>query len=124
VQFAVLSSDAADGLKALVGQMLYSKDGADYNDYKEYLQLDHLFHHSLVSLAENGFLLKAWEDLHVHLHLSRLYKGIGLFDRSESAQEHQAILDALEGRDQAQLVILLGQHILKVKQRIGTFFRE
>lgn len=124
VESAVLSSDAADGLKALVGKMLSSKDGADYNDYKDYLQLDHQFHHRLVSLAENIFLLKAWEDLHVHLHLSRLYKGIGLFDRSESAQEHQVILDALEVRNQAQLAFLLGQHILKVKLRIGTFFRE
>jgi DNA-binding GntR family transcriptional regulator len=124
VQSAVLSSEASDGLKALVNQMLYSKDGAAYNDYKDYLQLDHQFHHRLVSLAENVFLLKAWEDLHVHLHLSRLYKGIGLFDRSESAQEHQAILDALELSNQAQLAFLLGQHILKVKQRIGAFFRE
>ena len=124
VQSAVLSLDSAAGLKDLASQMLHAKDGAEYNDYKEYLQFDHQFHYGLVSLANNVFLLKAWEDLHVHLHLSRLYKGVGLFDRSDSAREHQEILEALQRRDQAQMASLLSYHIMRVKQRIGAFFRD
>jgi DNA-binding GntR family transcriptional regulator len=123
VQSAVLSSESASGLKHLVSQMLDAGDGAAYNDYKEYLQLDHQFHHQLISLAGNVFVLKAWEDLHVHLHLSRLYQGVGLFDRTDSAREHEEILEALQLRNQAQLVFLLSQHIIRVKQRIAAFFK-
>jgi DNA-binding GntR family transcriptional regulator len=105
-------------LDKLVDQMLHAKDGAVYNDYKDYLLLDHQFHRLLVGLSENTFLVQAWEDLHVHLHLSRLYSGIGLFDREDSAVEHRAILQALHTKDNNQVVDILSQHITRVGKRV------
>jgi len=105
-------------LTNLVERMLHAKDGAVYNDYKDYLLLDHQFHRLLIELSGNSFLVKAWEDLHVHLHLSRLYSGIGLFDRDDSAIEHQAILHALHTKDKAQAVTILSQHIKRVGKRV------
>lgn len=122
LQLALLPPKSIGELRRLVEQMLQAPDGAVYNDYKDYLQLDHQFHHQLVSLSENLFLIKAWEDLHVHLHLSRLYRGIGLFDRTDSAHEHKQILDALERSDQAEVIKLLSQHILEVRERVEKFF--
>jgi DNA-binding GntR family transcriptional regulator len=110
--------DALDELNHLVEHMVHATDGAVYDDYKDYLLLDHEFHRILVGLSENSFLMKAWEDLHVHLHLSRLYTGIGLFDRHDSASEHHAILDALRKRDQKRLVSLLSQHIQRVQTQV------
>lgn len=111
-----------DDLRQLVDQMLQAPDGAVYNDYKHYLQLDHQFHRHLVSLSGNSFLIKAWEDLHVHLHLSRLYRGVGLFDRTDSASEHQEILETLARGELEQARALLSQHIQGVRERIQGFF--
>ena len=115
---SVSLNDAIAELNQLVEQMVHATDGAVYDDYKDYLLLDHEFHRILVTLSDNTFLIKAWEDLHVHLHLSRLYTGIGLFDRHDSASEHHAILDALRKRDQKRLVTLLSQHIQRVQTQV------
>ena len=118
---AVASRQAVEELQALIGQMANAKDGALYSDFKDYLQLDHQFHRVLVSLSGNRFLLKAWEDLHVHLHLSRLYTGIGLFDRADSVLEHQQIVEALQKNDNLQVLSLISGHIKRVGQRMEAF---
>ncbi len=122
LEIAPLPIGLLEELRQLVDQMLQAPDGAGYNDYKHYLQLDHQFHRQLVSLSGNSFLLKAWEDLHVHLHLSRLYRGVGLFDRTDSASEHQEILETLVRGEITQAAGLLSQHIHDVCQRIERFF--
>ncbi|MEO8606501.1 MAG: GntR family transcriptional regulator [Chloroflexota bacterium] len=116
--------DAIEELNHIVEQMVHATDGAVYDDYKDYLLLDHEFHRILVSLSENTFLIKAWDDLHVHLHLSRLYAGIGLFDRHDSATEHHAILDALRTRDQDRLVALLSKHIQRVQTQVEALLES
>jgi len=117
----VVSRKDIETLQGLLEEMSKSKDGAVYSDYKDYLQHDNQFHRSLVSLSGNQFLLKAWEDLHVHLHLSRLYTGVGLFDRGDSNTEHQAIVDALQQNDNLQVLSLISQHIKRVSKRMETF---
>ena len=121
---SVSLNDATAELNHLFEQMVHATDGAVYDDYKDYLLLDHEFHRILVSLSENTFLIKAWEDLHVHLHLSRLYTGIGLFDRHDSALEHGGILDALRKRDQKRLVALLSQHIRRVQTQVEALLES
>ena len=106
-------------LKRLADQMSSTPDGATYSDYKDYLFLDSDFHRTLVSLAGNAFLLKAWQDLHVHLHLSRLYTGVGLIDKKDSAGEHNEIVDALLQNDKNAAVELVSQHIKRVELRLG-----
>ncbi len=117
----VASRPVIDELSALAHLMEKARDGAVYSDYQEFLQHDHQFHRRLVTLAGNGFLLKAWEDLHVHLHLSRLYTGVGLVDRSDSVVEHAAILEALQSNDNLQVLSLLSQHIRGVEKRLEAF---
>jgi len=117
----VVSRQAIDELQMLIEQMANAKDGALYSDFKDYLQLDHQFHRSLVNLSENRFLLKSWEDLHVHLHLSRLYTGVGLFDRADSVIEHQGIVEALQKKDNLVVLSLMSQHIKRVGKRMEVF---
>lgn len=116
--FSAPLDDELNELTRLVEQMINAPDGAVYDDYKHYLLLDHEFHRILVGLSGNSFLIKAWEDLHVHLHLSRLYTGIGLFDRHDSASEHREILDALRNRDRDKTARLLGKHISRVQGHV------
>jgi DNA-binding GntR family transcriptional regulator len=118
---ARLNKEAIVEIKNLAYQMNSVSDGAVYNDYKDYLLLDHDFHRRLISLADNSFLLTAWLNLHVHLHLSRLYTGIGLFDRRESVNEHRAIVDELTRENRDQAAKLLGQHIRDVEKRVKNF---
>lgn len=118
---AVLLNTDFRELKNMVEQMENTSDGALYDDYKEFLLLDHAFHRALVRLSGNDFLLKAWEALHVHLQLSRLYKGIGLFDRTDSAVEHHSILNALQENDKEAVVALLSYHIRRVEDQVGSF---
>jgi DNA-binding GntR family transcriptional regulator len=118
---AVLPNPSVTGINILVEQMANSSDGAVYDDYKEFLLLDREFHRAMVGLSENDFLIKAWEDLHVHLHLSRLYKGVGLIDRNDSVKEHAEILKALQHNDKEAAVSLLGYHIQRVENRVGNF---
>ncbi|HEX2620921.1 MAG TPA: GntR family transcriptional regulator [Phototrophicaceae bacterium] len=121
LESATLAPEAIDVISQLVDQMLRAGDGSAYHDYKDYLQLDRQFHRSLVALSGNNFLVKAWEDLHIHLHLSRLYSGVGLFDRTDSAREHQAILKALQTGDKIQVINLLNNHIKGVEHRLEKF---
>ena len=117
----VVSRPDIETLQRLLEAMAHSKDGAVYSDFKDYLRYDNQFHRTLVSLSGNQFLLKAWEDLHVHLHMSRLYTGVGLFDRSDSNMEHQAIVDALQQNDNLQVLSLISQHLKRVGKRMEAF---
>lgn len=121
LNLAVLPNPVIGQINSLVDQMADTSDGAVYDDYKEFLILDHDFHRALVQLSGNSFVVKAWEDLHVHLHLSRLYKGVGLIDRNDSVGEHRTILKALQEEDKAAAVALLSHHIRRVEERIGAF---
>jgi DNA-binding GntR family transcriptional regulator len=118
---AVITNEAIAELKALVQQMSSATDGAVYDDFREFLALDHQFHRTIVGLANNSVLLKAWEDLHVHLHLSRLYTGVGLIDRVESVQEHTGIVAAVQQKDNHLVETLLSQHIRQVEFRLESF---
>jgi DNA-binding GntR family transcriptional regulator len=120
----ISQADALVELGNLVEQMAYATDGAVYDDYKDYLILDHQFHRSIVGLSGNTFLMKAWEDLHVHLHLSRLYSGVGLFDRSNSVDEHQGILNAVRQRDRDMALVLLSRHILGTGKRVEGLIEQ
>jgi DNA-binding GntR family transcriptional regulator len=119
-----ISPEAVQMVTGLVEQMGTTGDGKVYDDFHEYMTLDHQFHYALVGMAGNHFLQDAWEDLHVHLHLSRLYTGVGLFDRSDSTKEHQAILEALQRGEQATAVELLKEHILRVGRRMESFLEK
>jgi DNA-binding GntR family transcriptional regulator len=121
VRSGVIGDETVLELADVVGRMSSASDGAVYTDFQDFLALDHRFHRILVGLSKNSFLLKAWEDLHVHLHLSRLYTGVGLIDRDDSLREHQEILVAAQRIDREQLAALLSQHIRRVEARLGAF---
>jgi DNA-binding GntR family transcriptional regulator len=119
-----LANDVIRELRNLVERMSNTSNGAVYSDYKDYLLLDHQLHRTLVGMQGNSFILKAWEDLHVHLHLSRLYTGIGLIDGRDSLQEHWSIVQTLERHEKDEAVQLLGNHIKQVGHRLETFLAQ
>jgi DNA-binding GntR family transcriptional regulator len=121
---ANVTSEAIDTVSNLVEQMASSGDGTVYVDFQEYMVLDHQFHRTLIELSQNEFLVDAWEDLHVHLHLSRLYTGVGLFDRDHSRDEHRAIAEALQQSNVNMAASLLSNHIKRVEKRMQSFLSK
>ena len=116
-----ITSDEIEQLSNLTKQMNAANDGLVYQDFKDFLHGDHLLHRAIVALSGNEFLIKSWENLNVHLHLSRLYTGIGLFDRDSSTQEHTAIVESLQNNDREQAVEHLSKHIRDVETRLVAF---
>lgn len=121
---AKLTPEAINTVRNLVDQMASSGDGTAYVDFREYMVLDHQFHLTLLELSGNYFLIDAWEDLHVHLHLSRLYTGVGLFDREHSTSEHRAITEALQQSNVKLATSLLSSHIKRVEKRMQSFLSK
>ena len=116
--------DFVGKIAELVDRMRATGGGTVYHDYHEFMTLDHQFHQTLVGSAHNPFLLDSWESLHVHLHLSRLYTGIGLFDREDTTKEHQAIVEVLQKGDSHAAANLLGHHIQRVGQSMQSFLQQ
>jgi DNA-binding GntR family transcriptional regulator len=110
-----------DQLDSLIQEMESTDDGHVYQEFKDYLHKDHQFHLTIVSLTGNKVLIQSWKNLNVHLHLSRLYTGVGLFDRDNSFSEHVSIVQALRNNDRNRAVELLTEHINDVEIRLVTF---
>jgi len=119
-----LTESRVNQLDSLAQEMEMTKDGLVYQDFKDYLHKDHQFHYTIVSMSGNDFLIQSWENMNVHLHLSRLYTGVGLFDRDDSTVEHIKIVQALKNNDREQAVELLSKHITDVGMRLVTFLNE
>jgi DNA-binding GntR family transcriptional regulator len=124
LNMAQITPEVINTMSGLTEQMRVADDGTVYGSYREYMALDHQFHRALVVSASNSFLLDAWEGLHVHLHLSRLYTGVGLHDRSESLQEHLNIVEALRRGSKDEAASLLSQHIKRVEKGVQTLIRK
>jgi DNA-binding GntR family transcriptional regulator len=118
-----ITDQAIHQLERLVARMDAVGDGLVYQDFKDYLYADHLFHQVIVGLPGNNLLIKSWEALYVHLHLSRLYTGVGLFDRGDSTHEHSSLVNALRRRDRDEALRHLRLHIRGVKDRLLTFLQ-
>lgn len=116
---ATISNATILELKKLVEQM----ESGGMTD-KAYFRLDHDFHRALVVMAGSEFALKAWDDLHAHLHLARLYNGSGGFDRGASLKEHKGIVKALQRGEHDEATALLGKHIRRAEKRVSGLVRR
>lgn len=86
--------------------------------YPDYLNLDHEFHHQLVSLTKNKRLQEAHERENLHAQMARIrYRS---FERelSKSQNEHERIILALKKRDLKNTVLEINSHLLRAKQSL------
>jgi DNA-binding GntR family transcriptional regulator len=112
------NQDIIDELDKLVARMPYVEEGPLYRDFREFIRIDHLFHHTLISMSDNTFLRKSWDDLHFHLHVGRLYAGAGIIDFNFGVREHQGILNMLHTGDRGSLIANASQHIKQAELRL------
>lgn len=98
--------------------MPHMEHGGQYREFQDFNQADRDFHLTLVQMARDPFLERAWHDLHFHLHIGRLYTGSGVIDFSDALREHEAIADAVAAGDMAHAAALAQEHILGAESRL------
>jgi DNA-binding GntR family transcriptional regulator len=99
-------------------KMAEASSGPSYREFSSFNKQDRDFHSALVRASGNPFLISAWDNLHFHLHVGRLYTGAGVIDRTEALEEHTAIIDALHGGDRQQVIEYLSRHIRQAEDRL------
>jgi DNA-binding GntR family transcriptional regulator len=105
-------------LQEIVDRSALTGHGPEYRGFGDFNRADRAFHHILVGMAGNPFLTKAWDDLHVHLHISRLYAGKGVIGFDYLLAEHAAIVAALRQGDLEAFYQAADQHLVRAVERL------
>jgi DNA-binding GntR family transcriptional regulator len=114
----IVAPPAPGRLDELARSMATCSHGPHFSDITQFSRLDHAFHREFVAASGNRFLLRAWEGLHFHLRVHRVYSGEGVVDFTEAATEHAAIVAAAADRDLERLRLAVERHIDRAAARI------
>jgi DNA-binding GntR family transcriptional regulator len=88
-----------------------------YARYRGFAEADEAFHAALVAGTGNEPAMKAYEDLRIHLHLSRLYIDRDQ-DTDESRTQHAAILDAIRAGRGKEAAAQMREHLRTSKEKL------
>jgi len=96
----------------------------DKVNHNEFALANVAFHRSILEHSNNPKLIKTVKSLYDHLNLVRL-KTIEMTGRRiQSADEHEAIIEALEGRNADQAEKAMRAHIRAIKRDIELQFQK
>jgi len=112
------SPDELDALERLLKKMVALKPSADYAKYRRFNELDHSFHQGVIVLARNPYIEEAWQGLHFHLQMCRLYAGEGVIDHDDAVHEHASILRALRHGGGEAAAEAVRAHVDGAEQRL------
>lgn len=74
--------------------------GQTYAKFRDYHEMDALFHECLVRASGNGVFLDAYRKQSPHWHMARLYIDLPRSDRSKrTSKEHDQLIDAISAND-------------------------
>ncbi len=104
-------------LEAAVRAMGGSPLSRRYRRFRDFSNADDLFHRAIVAGTGNEPACKAYEDLRIHLHMSRLY-----IHREQDAQstqaEHLAIVDAIRAGDSEEAAQRMREHLIQSQKKL------
>ena len=109
------SSPCLTAMEQAVRSMERLHIGTQYKEYRGFNSWDAKFHQALVESANNLALVQAYLDLHVHLHVARLYVVTGGFDQASAVKDHTRILDAFKKRDADAAEAAVRHHLENVQ---------
>jgi DNA-binding GntR family transcriptional regulator len=115
--------EALARLRSIATRMRRMTHGRRFRDFIDFNRADRDFHRTLIGLSGNSLLLRTWSGLHFHLHVGRLYSGVGITDFSEAVGEHDAIVDALAA-GHSGLVSRVATHIDGSEKRLAPLARH
>lgn len=95
-----------------------ASDGAEagFRNYRDFAERDAAFHHTIARASGNPLLADAIIRLRSHVHLYRLYFQHGIAD--DTADEHAAILTALEAGDADAAELAMRTHLETSRARL------
>jgi DNA-binding GntR family transcriptional regulator len=82
-------------------------------------------HRIIVHSSGNRRLIEMYEALNAHIKIARIHRSEGTWGNRVSAEqaEHEAIVDAIEKRDEAALCAALRKHIYRAKDALVATLR-
>jgi len=89
----------------------------EYREYRSFSEADGRFHRSVVAAAGNEVVFRIYEDLRVHLHMSRLFHNREQ-DAEVTCRQHLAILEAIEAGRSDQASGLMRVHLDDSRRRL------
>jgi DNA-binding GntR family transcriptional regulator len=93
---------------------------ASYDEYRALTMHDQRFHHLVHVASGNTALSPAFERLHVHLQIFRLYYGSGI--GTHAVREHESIYAAIRMRDPAAARAAMKAHLIASRNRLRPAF--
>jgi DNA-binding GntR family transcriptional regulator len=118
IKSAVIDPNAIQKIAAVLHRLSATEGGLEYKHYHAFNLADRQFHLAFVCMSRNRFLRHAWEQLHFHLHVGRLYAGAGVIDLQEARTEHDAIFEAVKNGNRKELLKRMGDHIRNAESRL------
>jgi DNA-binding GntR family transcriptional regulator len=105
----------ADAMTRMVNDVVARQDA-----YKSFRLADTVFHQAIVDAAQNQRLSALYRELHLEIHVTRFgWQRDWRTDRfADAANEHEAIVSALELGDRVEALTRLDQHINRVRRTI------
>lgn len=92
-------------------------DPVTMNAYREYMDADWDFHHTIFRLSNNAYLMSTADLLPAHLHRLRQSVSLGINDAHLAVAEHAAVLHAVTDGDLVAARQALRDHLLSSKMR-------
>ncbi len=88
-----------------------------YARYRGFSDADEAFHTAIIAGTGNTPAIKSYEDLRVHLHLSRLYIDRDQ-DTEETRQQHAGILDAIRAGEPKTAAARMKDHLRSSREKL------
>ena len=100
------------------------ESGEQYRRYRALVSFDAFFHDAIAQASGDRLLRRTLAGLHSHVLQYRLYFRTGRAPEGhETAKEHTAIVEALEGHDPKEAASAMQEHLERSTRRIITAHR-
>jgi len=104
-------------LEAAVAAMAQGRLARHYRRFRDFSEADEAFHRAILEGTGNAPAVKAYCDLRIHLHLSRLY-----ISREQNAsvthREHLAIFEAIRAGNADQAAARMREHLVLSRSKL------
>ena len=98
-------------LNMMVEDLCEHINGDNYINFPQYIEKDHNFHLSFVSLSGNSRMIEIYENLGAHLMIARAYFVKHILGAHRAHADHITMVKALENGDLASLQGMIREHV-------------
>ena len=106
-------------LRDMVRELRSFTEVEDWSEiYQEYVAMDHQMHRLIMEFAGNKRLKEVWEQINMHVQMSRARYRRAERELNLAQEEHEELLKAFESRDVGTLQQTMSHHIERAKRSL------